>query len=158
MIFVFWFLILVIQEVFAQNVLLNGKRLGPLPDGEASLMSSNEVYILVFQQDGNLVIYTNPNVYGGRYVVWASSRFFDNPKNMLMINGDLQLCDTSDTIRWNSKTSASSNSYLKLDDDGRLRIYDGGDRKWTSTIGMLLILLYAIKKILDCFNFLLLPK
>ena len=166
MMLLFWFVITVIQEVFASNTLNNGGYLTPfstvtlrggiLPNGDGSyevdrniyngysgggspnyhLISSNEEYIAIFQKDGNLVIYTNPNVYGGLYVVWAATKNFANPERLLMTNGELQACDTSKAIRWMVSTSASSSSYLKLDNDGRLRIYDGNYYYWTSSIGM----------------------
>ena len=120
-----------------------------------SLMRSNELYILLFQEDGNLVIYTNPKVYGGMYLVWASSGNFVNPERLLMTNGELQACDTSKNIKWRTLTSGTSNSYLKLDDDGRLRIYDGGvPPLWISTIpGMKLIILLCYYFLLDyCFS------
>jgi hypothetical protein len=97
-----------------------------------SLTSSNGRYQMLFQSDGNLVVYAA----GGR-VVWASSSYAPGGAFVAQSDGNLVIYSASGAPVWASRT-ASAASTLVMQDDGNLVDYSatagaavwstGGDR------------------------------
>ena len=110
------------------------------------LMSKNRKYVLLLQEDGNLVLYkcfnaNCPNSSGKRDI-WASNTYGKgNPPYSLVIQRDnvLVIYDTNKhPIWWNSLTILdrnervtfqwTSNAYAVLLDDGNFVVYDSQQR------------------------------
>lgn len=106
------------------TILTSGQLLVP---GE-SLLSSNEKYQFIFQNDGNLVIYS----YGKP--VWASWTMKKGGTKLIMQNdGNLVLYTATNKAIWHTRTSGKGSSHLDMQSDGNLVIYtDLGKFTWAS--------------------------
>jgi hypothetical protein len=77
---------------------------------------SNGSYRLVFQSDGNLVLYR------GTQPRWASDTSNSGRTLLMQHDGNLVIYNANGGPIWSSETSNNNNAYLELDDTGRLYI------------------------------------
>ncbi len=89
---------------------------GVLPVGEA-YYSSNQAYFLIFQSDGNLVIY------GPRGAVWSVGPRGNGAVCIMQSDGNLVIYNNGSPTWW-SDTHGNPGAYLVLTDTGNLVIYD----------------------------------
>ncbi|MDT8716167.1 C40 family peptidase [Clostridium sp. 19966] len=100
------------------------------------LTSYNGEYTLRIQQDGNLVIYDKNN-----NPVWAtysySDKNFTDNKLVLSENGNLTVTGQNSQVLWQSATGKVTNNsfYLKLDNNGDLRLFENNNMIWNSNGG-----------------------
>ena len=97
------------------------------------LSSTNGNYVLVMQQDGNLVIYKKET--SGWAAIWASQTAGKgtSPYKLVMQGGDnhLLIRDAEKTAIWSTKVLIADHSPWKeggfavLQDDGNFVVYDG---------------------------------
>ena len=106
-----WLLVLPTGWADAQSVLASGETLS----ADQSRTSSSGRYTLLYQSDGNLVLYDN---YGGP--VWASSTFSGPGVTAMQGDGNLVVYDASWTPLWASGTSGHHGAYLEVHDDGAI--------------------------------------
>ncbi len=103
--------------------------LGPneaLGPGE-SRTSVDGRFTLVYQGDGNLVLYF------GTSPLWASNTWGTTPGQAIMQgDGNLVVYDVNGVPRWASNTSGHSGAYLVVQSDGNLVIYSGVTPLWAS--------------------------
>lgn len=92
------------------------------------LHSPNREYHLVFQEDGNLVVYDrNKNVY------WASNTENRGARAEFQRDGNLVIYDYSGRSIWASNSNNKGGNVLRMQDDGNLVIYTSGNRPiWAS--------------------------
>lgn len=95
----------------AQNVLASGEGLS----ADQSRTSSNGRYTLIYQGDGNLVLYDN---YGGP--VWASNTFSSPGVAVMQGDGNLVVYNPWWTPLWASNTAGQNGAYLEVHDDGAI--------------------------------------
>lgn len=103
-----------------------------LSPGEAlaqgqSLFSPNKLYKLVFQTDGNLVLYK-----GAGEPLWATGPNPQVKKVVQQTDGNLVLYSAAMAPLWSSGTSGRPRAFLLLQDDGNLVIYQGNTALWNS--------------------------
>lgn len=92
-----------------------------------SLISSNGAYRLVFQSDGNLVLYAANGT-----VIWASgTQGSGADRFVFQRDGNLVIYRGSEAI-WSSASQGSSATALVLKDNGSLVLYDGTDVVWSA--------------------------
>ena len=85
---------------------------------DVPLYSDDLVFRLVFQDDGNLVVYDNQN-----RALWASGTNGQAASQCIMqTDGNLVIYGYYDAI-WASGTNGWYNAYLDMQDDGNLVIY-----------------------------------
>ncbi len=90
--------------------------------GEYILSDGNGYSALVFQKDGNVVLY---NDYAA---VWQSGTHGKNSAKLIMQgDGNLVLYDTQNSPLWHSHTNGNNNAALKLQTNGRAVIYTTGN-------------------------------
>uniref|UniRef100_A0A8P4GR92 Bulb-type lectin domain-containing protein n=2 Tax=Dicentrarchus labrax TaxID=13489 RepID=A0A8P4GR92_DICLA len=92
------------------------------------LMSNNKEWKLIFQDDGNFVIY-------GWKPVWASDTYGSDAVRLVMQEDcNLVMYNKDDHPRWHTKTHVNGNfrSRLQLTDDGKLLVYKEGEELWSS--------------------------
>jgi pimeloyl-ACP methyl ester carboxylesterase len=91
--------------------------------------SPDRRFHLVYQHDGNLVLYTSDGV-----PVWHSATHGTTPGRMVMqLDGNLVVEDASGTPRWASGSVGYDRAYLSVQDTGMLVVYTaGGVPVWTS--------------------------
>ncbi|MFN2444143.1 MAG: hypothetical protein ABR606_00920 [Vicinamibacterales bacterium] len=95
-----------------------GQRLYP----DSQISSSNGVYVLRYQGDGNLVLYRD-----GGVPIWDSGSVGQSAGYTEMQgDGNFVTYDASGTPVWASGTHVYSGAYLRVQDDGYLVIYDTG--------------------------------
>ncbi len=89
------------------------------------LMSTNRRYRLLYQSDGNLVLYDD--VGGG--AAWASNTGGTSAGYLLMqLDGNLVVYDGQIRAVWTTNTPGNSNSRLVLQDDGNLVLYSASNQ------------------------------
>lgn len=113
---------------------------GQLNPGDI-LFSATRAFQLIFQTDGNLVLYaiddaTLPvDITQGSYskVIWASNTNGSGAIRCVMqTDGNLVLYTASDAAVWASSTNGRPGAFLRCQDDGNLVIYVGGTAVWAS--------------------------
>jgi hypothetical protein len=98
------------------DTLQSGARLTP---GQ-SVTSTNKRYRLVYQNDGNLVLYDDVD----RTVPWATGTAGTSPGVVLMQgDGNLVLYDGQEAARWWTATDGNANARLLVQNDGNVVIY-----------------------------------
>lgn len=111
-----------------QGVIPAGARMSKI----TRISSPNGQYHLVMQIDGNLVLYR------GGYPVWASNTQAPNEPVFATMQADGNFVLYKNTggpsdVLWASNTHyPDANAQLRVEDTGRLAIYAGGSRIWTS--------------------------
>ncbi|MFQ6550992.1 hypothetical protein AAD018_001435 [Aestuariibius insulae] len=103
------------------------------------LLSDNGQYKVVFQEDGNLVVY---NTTTGE-ATWSSGTHFNAIAGQMVVqsDGNLVVYDYSGEAEWNSETYSSEGNVnrsftLAMQDDGNLVVYDDpGVALWSSQTG-----------------------
>ncbi len=90
------------------------------------LTSSNGLYTLVMQDDGNLVLYTGGNV------LWQTTTSGTDAKRAVMqTDGNFVVYGVAGNPLWMSHTEGKPGCYLALQDDGNLVIYQPEVPVWT---------------------------
>lgn len=89
-------------------------------------MSNNGWYQLIYQDDGNLVVYTTTDK---KTALWSSGTQGKSVGKVVMqLDGNLVVYGpggtTSKDAHWGSGTVQNKNAKLFLQDDGKLGIYD----------------------------------
>jgi pimeloyl-ACP methyl ester carboxylesterase len=80
--------------------------------------SQDRRYALVYQGDGNLVLYRGSNA------LWHSGTYGTSPGRVIMQgDGNLVVYDSSNRARWASGTQGHPNAYLVVQNDGNVVIY-----------------------------------
>lgn len=96
-----------------------------------ALFSPNQRWELIYQGDGNLVLY-NRNataVHEPRGAKWNSKTCGTSPGRCVMqTDGNLVIYDATGVARWDSKTYGNPNAWLNLQDDGNLVVYTQNNR------------------------------
>lgn len=97
-----------------------------------SLLSFNRKYELAYQDDGNLVVYSNGA--GGKDALWASNTAGRASVTCAMQgDGNLVIYDASGVPLWATSTYGNAGSKLFMQDDGNAVIYSsGGVPVWAS--------------------------
>jgi len=94
-----------------------------------SRSSSNGKYRLVYQWDGNLVLYDDNDV-----VMWASNTAATSPGRAAMqSDGNFVVYDSNWTSVWASGTVGNSGAYLLVQNDGNVVIYSSSSSALWST-------------------------
>jgi hypothetical protein len=95
-----------------------------------SLLSPNGRYRLLYQTDGNLVVYDD----GDRTALWSSLTGGTSVGQVLMQpDGNLVVYDARMTPVWNSGTAGRANARLDMQSDGNLVVYSpDGVALWSS--------------------------
>ena len=98
--------------------------------------SPNKQYCVVFQSDGNLVVYKcNPSTKATISAVWNTGTY-GNPNSTCVMqkDGNLVIYNSANTPIWNTRTSGKNGAYLTIMDDGELNIYSRNYRcfSWTN--------------------------
>lgn len=95
------------------------------------LKSSNGIYTLCMQSDGNLALYFE----GRTKAIWAPNRYNSNrPYFALQTDGNMVLYGPNSYAYWSSGTShVGNNAYLVLQTDGNLVLYNNAGRAVWST-------------------------
>lgn len=95
-----------------------------------SIYSENGLYQLIYQKEGNLVLYVLPDK---RPVWWSSTEATPNPgKCIMQSDGNLVLYNTSKVAYWSSGTT-NPGSRLVLQNDRNLVMYNtAGEMVWAS--------------------------
>ena len=105
----------------SRSIMSAGQQLAP---GE-SIASEGGAYRLVYQSDGNLVLYDERS----RLPVWASQTGGTRPGRVVMQNdGNLVLIDGDGVPRWATGSNGTPFAYLLVQNDGNVVIYapEGG--------------------------------
>jgi hypothetical protein len=97
-----------------------------LPYG-ARLTSANGRYFLVFQEDGNLVLYRKSRV--ADRALWASSTNGRVNRCVMQADGNFVLYKDGNAV-WISGSNGHTNAMLVVQDDGNMVIYDGQQAVW----------------------------
>lgn len=102
------------------------------------LTSNNNCYHIDMQGDGNLVIYSAPDMVP-RNPIWSSNTYNKSPykpfRLMIQDNGNLVMYDTHNRAVWASNTERRGSSlyHLVMQNHGSLAIYDANNHcTWTS--------------------------
>lgn len=89
---------------------------------QASIASCNGAYVLINQQDGNLVFYRRAD----NAALWASGTSSASPGPLVMQgDGNLVLYTASGQPIFYTMTVGVANAYLAVQDDGNLVVYNG---------------------------------
>jgi hypothetical protein len=97
-----------------------------LPDGV--IRSPNGAFRLIYQQDGNLVLYNERT----GAPVWASGTVGATPGSVVLhMDGEMIVHDVSGTLRWTTGAKGRGGASLDLDDDGKLIIQSDGRVVWS---------------------------
>ena len=111
-----------------RNIMYSGDFLNP---GDM-LVSPNKYYRLVYQTDGNLVLYDSSN-----NALWATNTNGSTlGKTVMQLDGNLCI-NASDGVKWCFSplpSAITANSHLTLQDDGNLVVYtqDNSQVKWAT--------------------------
>jgi hypothetical protein len=101
-------------------------------NGGKFIISSNVLYILYMQTDGNLVLYGN----GMRPVWWSGTGGSGATRAVMQADGNLVLYRANNTPAWWTGTNGHNNSTLSVQDDGNMVIYSSGNAPlWQSGTG-----------------------
>jgi hypothetical protein len=95
-----------------------------------SLQSDNELYTLIMQSDGNVVLYDSES-----WPLWATNTgggLIDPLEFIMQSDGNLVLYDTSSQAKWASNTSGNPGAFLDVQDDGNLVVYRAGSTTETA--------------------------
>jgi hypothetical protein len=85
---------------------------------------------LIFQSDGNLVLYQGAD-FKPENALWAADRVDSSVERLIMqSDGNLVLYRTDNGSAWASNTNGNPNSRLMIQDDGNLVIYKGNVPVW----------------------------
>ena len=98
---------------------------GPVSLASGGVLNSNQQvkspggqFRLIYQSDGNLVLY------GGSLAYWSSGTApYSTGKAVMQTDGNLVVYDAGNVARFASNTSGNPGAHLSLDNIGRLRIY-----------------------------------
>ena len=102
-----------------------GQKLTP----NQSIKSPNGRFILIYQTDGNLVIYEGSvSASGAR---WATGKIGAPGYAWMQTDGNFVTYDSADRPTWSSQTSNRAGAWLALQDDGNLVVYLNCDRLWS---------------------------
>ncbi len=95
------------------------------------ILSKNGEYGLIYQYDGNLVLYHHLGQ-SDQKAIWASGEYSHTPGWAIMQpDGNLVTYDDSNNPYWASGTNNNPGSWLQLGDDGTLKIINNnGDVIW----------------------------
>ncbi len=101
---------------------------GQIINKGGALLSGNERYKLVFQSDGNLVLYYFTKA------IWASHTTNKQAVKLVMQkDGNLVLYKSNGVAVWSTKTAGGGGSVLRLQSDGNLVIYrSNGQATWAT--------------------------
>lgn len=91
------------------------------PDGW--IESESQSYYLLYQMDGNLVLYE----WGGPPVWWSGTVNTDPWVAYMQYDGNFVIYDDGESPIWATDTDGNPGAYLVLHDDGRLVLYDDDD-------------------------------
>lgn len=110
--------------------LLSGQGLGL----NKYILSSDNRFKLVMQNDGNLVLY---KIVGGTTALWSSKTNGQQAYGAYMqADGNFVIYNCIGTSLWASRTSGNPNSQLKLQTDGNCVIYNSQNiAKWSTKTG-----------------------
>ncbi|OPB92594.1 hypothetical protein [Elizabethkingia occulta] len=90
--------------------------------------SSNGAYSLVFENDGNLVVYDSSGA-----ITWNSETEGEGSRTIFQRDGNLVIYNTEDNAVFSTDTNNKGATGLSLQNNGSLIIYDGRGRTlWTS--------------------------
>ncbi|MEQ1876925.1 MAG: hypothetical protein ABL958_09790 [Bdellovibrionia bacterium] len=103
---------------------------GVLGSGQ-SISSSNGRFTLVYQGDGNLVVYDSTSG-----PIWASNTSGSPGQLVMQGDGNLVIYAAGGNPIWATDTFAG-NAYLVIQDDGNAVLYSGGTPLWSSMTGKL---------------------
>ena len=96
------------------------------------IVSSDGVYELRMQTDGNLVIYRRDNKMKRETALWAKGSKKGN-QFIMQEDGNAVLYDEAGDALWSSKTQKTGANRIIMQADGNLVIYDNNDKpKWAS--------------------------
>lgn len=86
------------------------------------LRSPNNLYRLIMQNDGNLVLYFFPSINAGAYSRWSTGSNPNGSYAAIQFDGNLAVYTSSNTWAWQAGAGGKpANSYkLVLEDDGHL--------------------------------------
>lgn len=102
-------------QVVRPDKLQPGARLLP---GQA-LVSGNARYRLVYQSDGNLVLYDDVD----RTVLWASNTTGTAGQAVMQFDGNFVIYDAQGAPRFTTNTAGNPNAFLTVQNDGNLVLY-----------------------------------
>ncbi len=91
--------------------------------------SQNGAAVLQMQTDGNLVLYT------GAGAVWGSGTQGAGNRAVMQTDGNLVVYSRTGQALWDSHTGYAGNSFLKVQNDGKLVIYGPSAPTWQSGNG-----------------------
>lgn len=98
-------------------------------------VSANGAYTLIFQGDGNMVVYKGPQPWTWRNAIWTSGSNVKNGRRAyLQADGNLVVYDANNAPVWASNSDSAAQNYapfLALYNDGAL--YIGSSSKTWST-------------------------
>ena len=94
-----------------------------------TLVSTNGVFELIMQADGNLVLYRLSNM----HPEWATgTNGKDVQRAIMQTDGNLVLYNFNGGAVWASNTNGNPGSFLVMQDDGNLVIYRPNVPIWAS--------------------------
>jgi len=100
-------------------------------------ISPNKLYVLVFQGDGNLVVYHyNPSTGKAYSPTWSSQTEKRNGKKcILQGDGNFVIYRSDGKAIWNTRTNGKKNAYLTFSNSGVIRVVsrNTGSTTWSST-------------------------
>lgn len=98
--------------------------------------SDNDMYVLIMQTDGNLVLYGNGVA---MWWSWTFNRKEDLGPNFanLGFDGDMSVRRWDNTLLWSSHTAGKGSSHAVVQDDGNFAIYtdSGNQLTWNTRTG-----------------------
>lgn len=95
---------------------------------EKKYFSPNSKYYVIYQIDGNLVVYENST----KKAVWNSCTATNTMKRcVLQVDGNLVIYDKNNNPAWHSHTNEKRNASLYLSDNGELCIYSEKEGMYT---------------------------
>jgi hypothetical protein len=112
----------------APNSLASGQALLP---GQF-LISPNYGYQLIYQPDGNLVLYR-----GDGAVLWNTGTFGTSPgRAEMQTDGNFVIYDTNNNVQFSAGTFGNPGATLALQDDGNVVIYNGSTAIYSTQTGV----------------------
>lgn len=122
-------LTLVIAMLFLPMVIAQQFRPGTDFRVNQSYGSEDIGYNMIFQNDGNLVVYHNGNA------IWNSNTQGSGSRAAFQTDGNLVIYNRAGAAVFSSNTNNRGARVLKLQDDGNLVIYDGRNRPLWASMG-----------------------
>lgn len=93
-----------------------------------SLTSKNGAYVVIFQSDGNFVLYRK-----GGAAIWDSGTAGSGAKRAVMqTDGNFVLYNFAGRPLWDTKTAGRKGAFLAVQNDGNVVIYVGSSPVWTA--------------------------